>query len=87
MATVHTSYVGLDIDAVVYNPNGFGATLTTANYSARRTVATWEADGRPTRMSSLQSHPCPWSCPSTWLEVSFDEKGNYLVTWGTSPGE
>jgi LEA14-like dessication related protein len=83
VATMHTSYVGLDIDAVVYNPNGFGATLTTANYSV-------SADGhhlgtgRTTQAYVLS----PKSSLSVALPIdvgwtsAFDETGNYVVNLG-----
>ena len=33
IAGLHPTYMSLNIDAVVYNPNAFGATLDAANYS------------------------------------------------------
>jgi LEA14-like dessication related protein len=83
VATMHTSYVGLDIDAVVYNPNSFGATLATANYSVSAD-GRYLGSGRTTHSYVLS----PKSSLSVELPINvgwrsaFDETGNYLVNLG-----
>jgi LEA14-like dessication related protein len=79
----HTAYLGLDIKAVVYNPNLFGATLTAANYSVSAD-GHYLGSGRTTReyvLSPRSSVPVALPFSVGW-KSAFDETGSYLVDTG-----
>ena len=73
----------LDLKAVVYNPNGFGATLDVANYSvyanghymgAGQTAQEYDLASR-----SSQTLVFPISIS---LKSAFQATGSYIVNWG-----
>jgi LEA14-like dessication related protein len=80
---LHRAYLSLDLNAVVYNPNAFGATLDAVNYSVSAN-GHYLGSGQTAHRYDLapqSSETLVFPINVGW-ESAFKATGSYVVDWG-----